>query len=144
LVQTGANGAKSVATATSPVVTGSTQSLKVGIVLDSSIGQNTAAVSVALCQSGQTDVSTRTISINVFFDSAQAFGSLTFLQARAWGATATDSCNLMFGDQMTIGSWHQASCQFSASGSYDHVAVAILPSPVSWQGTMYLDNVQMK
>jgi hypothetical protein len=143
LLEFGPNGAKTVTTASSPVVAGSTQSLKVNVVLDEALSQRTASVSVALCQSGQVAVSGRTISVNVFFDSPDAFGSLSFLQAEAWGASVVDSCNLMFGGQMTIGTWHQASCQFSVDGSFDRVSVVIKPAPVSWTGTMYLDNVRI-
>ena len=142
LVADGPNGAKSVATASSPVV-GGAQSLKVGVVLDEASAQRTASVGVSLCQSGLIDVANRTISVNVFFDGTASFGALSFFQAEAWGPTATDSCNLLFGSSMTIGMWHQASCQFSVSGSYDHVGVVIKPSPVSWTGTMYLDNITM-
>ena len=143
LLEFGPNGAKTVTTASSPVVAGSTQSLKVNVVLDEAMSQRTASVTVALCQAGQIAVTGRTVSVNVFFDSADAFGALTFLQAEAWGASAVDNCNLMFGGQMTIGTWHQASCQFSAAGSFDRLAIVIKPSPVSWTGTMYLDNVRM-
>lgn len=140
----GPNGAKSVTTASSPVVAGSTQSLRVNVVLDESLSQRTASVAVALCQTGQIAVSGRTISVNVFFDSADAFGDLTFLQAEAWSGTVVTNCNLMFGSQMTIGTWHQASCQFNTTDtSFDRVSVVIKPSPVAWTGTMYLDNVQM-
>lgn len=45
---------------------------------------------------------------------------------------------------MTIGTWHQASCQFNSTDtSFDRVSVVIKPSPVAWTGTMYLDNVHM-
>jgi hypothetical protein len=131
-------------TVSSPVVAGSTQSLRVNVVLEEASAQRTASVAVSLCQSGsRIDVSGRTISANVFFDGTASFGALSFFQARAWGPTSADQCNLLFGSQMTIGSWHTVSCQFSSSGSYDHVSVVILPSPVAWTGTMYLDNVQM-
>jgi hypothetical protein len=144
LVASGPNGVTSVMTVSSPVIAGSTQSLNANVVLSEASSQRVASVAVSLCQSGsQIDVSGRTISINVFFNGTAPFGPLSFLQARAWGPTSTDQCNLLFGSQMTIGSWHSASCQFSAAGSYDHVSVVILPSPVDWTGTMYLDNVQM-
>lgn len=142
VVADGPNGAKSVATATSPVTAGA-QSLKVNVVLSEDSFQRTASVGVSLCQSGQIDVSGRTISVNVFFDGTADFGPLSFFQAEAWGPSASDTCNLLFGSSMTVGMWHQGTCQFSAAGAYDHVAVVIKPSPVSWTGTMYLDNIQI-
>jgi hypothetical protein len=105
-----------------------------------------ASVAVPICQSGgTTDLYNRTLSLKVFFDGATPFNVLTLLRAYAWSGTADINCSLMWGTQMTTGSWLDASCQFSTSGvQTNHIAIAILNSGDPWAGTMYLDNVMIQ
>jgi hypothetical protein len=139
------NGAGTPTTSTSIVVSGSSQSLQVPINIDMNTVHN-ASVAVPICQSGgTTDLYNHTLSLKVFFDGATPFNVLTLLRAYAWSGAADINCSLMWGTQMTTGSWLDASCQFTTSGvQTNHIAITILNSGDPWAGTMYLDNVMIQ
>jgi len=142
------NGAQSPTTTnttvcSSPSCTGSTRALQVGMSMDMQTTRE-AGISVPICTSGgTTDLSGRTMSVNVFFDGAADFNVMSVLRAHAWGPTGLVQCDLMWGTQMTVGSWVPGSCQFQESLQVTHVAVVVINAGDPWTGTMYLDNVQI-
>jgi hypothetical protein len=103
-----------------------------------------AGIAVPICSSGgTTDLSGRTMSVNVFFDGTADFNVMSVLRAHAWGPTGFVQCDLMWGTQMTVGTWVSGSCQFQDSLQANHVAVVVINTGNPWTGTMYLDNVQV-
>ena len=118
--------------------------LAVSVLVDSST-TSIASVSVPFCQAGNTvNLAGFTVSFWVRFD-GPAFDPLSddvFLFVEAWSQSTSDRGPALFKNQMPVNTWIHATYNFPIGNSADHLAIDLRPGG-QWQGTVYIDSVQI-
>ena len=109
-------------------------------------GASSTSANVSLCTSGAAiDVSNLTMSAYVTL-STGGIGSLSALAFDANdGSGATASYPVVWGDQLnaSVGQYMKYSFTFPAGTQASWVDIRLGPSPTSWAGSVYIDNVQI-
>ena len=102
-----------------------------------------ASVGVQFCQTGKfTSVGGYVLSGYAYF-SGPAFPSFASFQAHTWGANSSEAAQtiILLNDKVVPNTWIHFQTQMSFGFQYDHLALALGPNG-SWNGTMYLDEIQ--
>lgn len=102
-----------------------------------------ASVGVQFCQSGKfTSVGGYSLSGYVYF-SGGTFPSFASFAAYTWGATSSEAAQtiILLDSQVVPNTWIHFQRSMDFGFQYDHLALGLGPNG-SWNGTMYLDDVQ--
>lgn len=138
------NGVLNVLTTQSQVHSGD-YALSVPLYVSSLADTGYATVSIQLCEDGALqNVTGLTMSIDIYLEGSSAFSHYTYLFLEARGDNAFAGGPVSVGDGLTLDTWHHFEATFgTGQGTAVNTLQVRLVPDVSFQGTIYLDNVRL-